>query len=74
MIEVQPLHMFRIVPGDEGTHAASKRSPWFCKKISISADRPQYIHADGEIYTSFGSNLRTLTVEVLPGALQIVRG
>jgi diacylglycerol kinase family enzyme len=42
--------------------------------MSISADRPQYIHADGEIYTSFGSNLRNLTVEILPGALQIVRG
>jgi diacylglycerol kinase family enzyme len=33
-----------------------------------------YIHADGEIYTSFGSNLRNVTFEVLPDALRLVRG
>jgi len=68
--------MFRIVPEVmKGTHGRFKQvTLGSCKKISISADRPQYIHADGEIYTSFGSNLRKLTVEILPGALQIVRG
>jgi hypothetical protein len=32
-----------------------------------------YIHADGEIFTSFGSNLKGLSFEVLPNALQVVR-
>jgi diacylglycerol kinase family enzyme len=38
------------------------------------ADRPLYIHSDGEIYTSFGSNLRKLTIEVVPNALKVVVG
>ena len=60
--------MFRIVPEVmKGTHGRFKEvTLGSCKKISISADRPQYIHADGEIYTSFGSNLRKLTIEILP--------
>jgi diacylglycerol kinase family enzyme len=42
--------------------------------MAVLADRPMYIHADGEIYTGFGSNLRQVTMEVLPGALNVVRG
>jgi diacylglycerol kinase family enzyme len=40
----------------------------------MTADRPLYIHADGEIFTSFGSNLRKVTFEILPNALKVVRG
>jgi len=42
--------------------------------MSLTTDRPMYIHADGEIYTSFGSNLRSATFEILPNALKIVPG
>jgi diacylglycerol kinase family enzyme len=42
--------------------------------MTVSSDRPMYIHADGEIYTSFGSNLRKVTVEVLPSVLKVIRG
>ena len=70
------LTMFRIVPEVmKGTHGRFKQvTLGSCKKMSVTADRPMYIHADGEIYTAFGSDLRKLTLEVLPGALQIVRG
>jgi YegS/Rv2252/BmrU family lipid kinase len=70
------LMMLRLVPEVmKGTHGRFKPvTLGTCKRMSVSADRPLYIHADGEIYTSFGSNLRKLTFEVLPGALMVVRG
>jgi diacylglycerol kinase family enzyme len=68
--------MFRIVPEVmKGTHGKFKEvTLGSCRKMSLTADRPMYIHADGEIYTSFGSNLRNVTFEVLPNALKVVRG
>ena len=70
------LTMFRLVPEFmRGTHA---RFPQVqlgaCRSFNLSADRPMYIHADGEIFSSFGSNLQKLSFELLPGALQVVRG
>ena len=69
--------MFRLVPEFmSGTHRRFTKQIRMgaCKKFVMSADRPLYIHADGEIFTSFGSNLRKVTFEILPGALKIVRG
>jgi YegS/Rv2252/BmrU family lipid kinase len=68
--------MFRLLPEVmKGTHG--KFEPvtlGSCTTMKVTADRPMYIHADGEIYTSFGSNLRSVSFELLPGALQVVRG
>lgn len=74
--ECSRLTMFRLVPEVmNGTHGRFKQVRMgTCKKLSLTADRPIYIHADGEIYTSFGSNLRGVSFEILPGALQVVRG
>jgi diacylglycerol kinase (ATP) len=73
---VSRLMMFRLVPEVmRGTHG--KFAPvtlGSCKKLSLAADRPLYIHADGEIFSSFGSNLRQLTIEIKPGALKVVQG
>jgi diacylglycerol kinase (ATP) len=68
--------MFRLVPEVmKGTHGNFKQvTLGSCVRMTVKADRPMYIHADGEIYTSFGSNLRNVAFEVLPGALQVVRG
>jgi diacylglycerol kinase (ATP) len=77
MIEdVGRLMMLRIVPEVmKGTHGKFKEVLLgSCLKMSVSADRPMYIHADGEIYTSFGSNLRQVAFEILPNALNVVRG
>jgi diacylglycerol kinase family enzyme len=58
-----------------GTHGKFKPvTLGSCTRMVVKADRPMYVHADGEIYTSFGSNLRSLSCEVLPGALRVVRG
>lgn len=67
--------MFRLIPEVmRGTHGKFK--PVLlgtCTRMNVKADRPLYIHADGEILTSFGSNLRELSFELLPGALKVVR-
>ncbi|HUH98936.1 MAG TPA: diacylglycerol kinase family protein [Anaerolineales bacterium] len=76
IVNVGRLMMLRIVPEVmKGTHGKFKEvTLGSCRKMKVVADRPMYIHADGEIYTSFGSNLRELTFEVLPNALKVVRG
>ncbi len=73
---VSRLTMFRLVPEFmKGTHMRFKqvRMGEF-KKLTLTSDRPLYIHADGEIFTSFGSNLRKVSFEILPKALRVVKG
>jgi YegS/Rv2252/BmrU family lipid kinase len=74
--DVTRPRMFRLLPEVmRGTHGRFKDvSLGTCQKLTVRADKPMYVHADGEIYTSFGSNLRALTLEVVPGALRVVRG
>ena len=68
--------MFRIVPEVmKGTHGRFKQVRMgTCKKFTLSADRPLYIHADGEIFTGPGTDLRRVSFEILPNALKVVRG
>jgi YegS/Rv2252/BmrU family lipid kinase len=67
--------MFRLIPEVmKGTHGRFKPVRMgTCRKMSMTSDRPIYIHADGEIYTGFGSNLRQLSIEVVPNALRVIR-
>ena len=68
--------MFRIVPEVmKGTHGRFKQVRMgSCKKFTLSADRPLYIHADGEIFSGPGTDLRKVSFEILPNALKVVRG
>jgi len=68
--------MFRIVPEVmKGTHGRFKQVKMgTCKKFMLTADRPLYIHADGEIYTGPGTDLRGASIEILPNALRVIRG
>jgi len=70
------LTMFRLVPEVmKGTHDRFKQVKMGSfKKLSLTSDKPLYIHVDGEIYTSFGSNLHKIELEMLPNALKVVRG
>jgi YegS/Rv2252/BmrU family lipid kinase len=74
--DVSRLMLLRIVPEVmKGTHLRFKQVRMgTCKKFSLSADRPLYIHADGEVYSGPGTNLRKLSFEILPAALKIVKG
>ncbi len=74
--KVSRAMMFRLVPEFmKGTHMRFRqvRLGEF-KKFTLTSDLPLYIHADGEIFTSFGSNLKKVTFEVLPQALRVVQG
>jgi diacylglycerol kinase (ATP) len=68
--------MFRLIPEVmNGTHGRFQQvSMGSCKRMSVSADRPMYIHCDGEIYAGFGTDIRQVVFEILPGALKVVRG
>jgi YegS/Rv2252/BmrU family lipid kinase len=68
--------MFRLVPEVmNGTHGRfAQVTMGSCKKMSVSADRPMYIHTDGEIYSGFGTDVRKVLFEILPLALHVVRG
>lgn len=68
--------MFRIVPEVmKGTHGRFKQVRMgTCRKFTLTADRPLYIHADGEIFSGPGTDLHTVSVEILPNALKVVRG
>ncbi|HEX2697346.1 MAG TPA: diacylglycerol kinase family protein [Anaerolineales bacterium] len=75
--KVSRFMMFRLVPEFmKGTHRrfAKYIRMGACKNFTMTSDRPLYIHADGEIFTSFGSNLRQVTFQLLPNALKVVRG
>jgi diacylglycerol kinase (ATP) len=68
--------MLRLLPEFiKGTHTRFKqvRTGEF-KTMKIYSNLPLYIHADGEIYTSFGSNLRRANFEIIPQALKVVKG
>jgi len=68
--------MLRIVPEVmKGTHGRFRQVRMgTCKKFTLSANRSLYIHADGEIYSGPGTDLRKVSVEILPNVLRVVRG
>lgn len=66
--------MFRLVPEVmRGTHGRFKqvRMGQF-QRLDLKADRPLYIHVDGEIFSGWGMDVRTLNVELLPGELEVI--
>lgn len=68
--------MFRLLPEVmRGTHGRFKQVRMgTCKTFSLTADRPLYIHADGEIFTGPGTDLRKVHFEILPNALKVIKG
>jgi diacylglycerol kinase family enzyme len=66
--------MLRLLPEVmNGTHARfpQVRMGEF-RTMELKCDRPLVIHIDGEIFAGFGSTVRSLSVEVLPGALKLM--
>jgi diacylglycerol kinase family enzyme len=71
---VSRLMMLRLLPEVmKGTHGRFKevKIGTLCK-ANLQADRPLYIHTDGEIFAGFGVDVRQLEVEILPGAVEVV--
>jgi len=72
--DVSRLMMFRLIPEVmNGTHGRFKqvRLGEF-KELHMKFDRPMAIHADGEIYVGYESEVRELCVRLLPSELQLI--
>lgn len=66
--------MFRLIPEVmNGTHA---RFPQVLmgkfRQLKLKSNGPLHIHLDGEIFAGFGTDVRQLSVEILPGAIEVV--
>lgn len=72
----RPIMIFRVLPEVmKGTHGRLKQIKMGTfKKFTITADRPLYIHTDGEVFSGPGTDLRGVSFEILPKALKVVRG
>jgi diacylglycerol kinase (ATP) len=71
---VSQLMMLRLIPEVmKGTHGRFKQIKLgqFCK-LQLQSEKPINIHADGEVISGFGMDVRNVTVEVVPGALEII--
>jgi YegS/Rv2252/BmrU family lipid kinase len=43
------------------------------RELKLTSDRSLVIHTDGEIFAGFGTDVRELSVKVIPSALEIIR-
>jgi diacylglycerol kinase (ATP) len=74
--KVSRLMMLRLVPEVmKGTHGRFKQVRMgTCSKMTISSDRALYIHAEREIFSGFNTDIHSLSIDIVPGAIQIIRG
>jgi diacylglycerol kinase (ATP) len=73
--KISRLMMLRLVPEVmKGTHGRFKAVRMgTCHKMAVSGKQPLYVHCDGEVYSGFGTDIRKLAIEILPGAIQFMR-
>ncbi len=72
--QVSRLMMLRLVPEVmKGTHGRFKQVRLGqMHRMQIQSDRPVTIHADGEVISGFGTDVQNVSVEVVPGALEVI--
>lgn len=71
---VSRIMMLRLIPEVmKGTHGRFKqvRMGRF-HKLQLRSEKPVNIHADGEVVSGFGMDVRSVKVEVVPGALELI--
>ncbi len=71
---VSRLMMLRLIPEVmRGTHDRFKQVRLGqLHKLQLRAAQPVTVHADGEVICGFGMEVRNVTVEIVPGAVEIV--
>jgi diacylglycerol kinase (ATP) len=71
---VSRFMMLRLIPEVmKGTHGRFKQIRLGqLHRMQIQAEKPVTIHADGEVISGFGTDVRNVTVEVVPGALEVM--
>lgn len=73
VMKVSRLMMLRLIPEVmKGTHERFKQvNCGYFQKMELNADRPLQIHTDGEIYAGFESIIQKVSVEILPGEIEV---
>jgi YegS/Rv2252/BmrU family lipid kinase len=73
--KISRLLMLRLVPEVmKGTHGRFKVVKMgSCRKMTVQSQQALYVHLDGEVYAGFGTDIRRLAIEILPGAIQFMR-
>ena len=71
---VSRLMMLRLVPEVmRGTHARfSQVSMGAFHQMDLHSNKHLYMHADGEIFSGFGQDVRHVVIEVIPGAVEVM--
>jgi diacylglycerol kinase (ATP) len=66
--------MLRLVPEVmRGTHGRFKQvSLGKLSRLELETDRAITIHTDGEIFAGFGTNVHRISLQVLPGEIEVV--
>jgi diacylglycerol kinase (ATP) len=72
--DISRMMMLRLLPAFmKGTHLPHPKVDFGdFKSLLVEADKPLYIHIDGEIFSGFTSDLRQIEVKVHPGALRVL--
>lgn len=71
---VSRMMMLRLIPEVmRGTHGRFKQVRLGqLHTLRLQSEKPLPIHADGEVIAEFGMNVRNVSVEIVPGAVEIV--
>jgi len=71
---VSRLMMLRLVPEVmKGTHGRFKQVRLGqLHKLQLKSEKPITIHADGEVICGFGMDVRNVSVEIVPGAVELI--
>ncbi len=71
---VTRLMMLRLIPEVmKGTHGRFKQVKMGqLRKIQVQSEQPLTIHADGEVIAGFGTQVKNVSVEVVPSAVEIM--
>jgi diacylglycerol kinase (ATP) len=71
---VSRLMMLRLIPEVmRGTHGRFKQIRLGqLHKLHLLSEQPLTVHADGEVISGFGMDVRNISVEIIPGAVEII--
>ena len=73
--KISRLMMLRLVPefmrGTQGRFKVVHMGT--CRRMAITSQQPLYVHCDGEIYAGFGTNVRKLTIQIIPDSIQFLK-
>ena len=72
--KISRLTMLRLVPEFmKGSQARFEQVRMgTCRRMTVTRRQPLYVHCDGEIFSGFGTDVRNLTIEILPAALRFL--